>query len=206
MAIMAKRTVMTLFTKPNDLYSHQVRIVLAEKGLNPEIVIVEDGEPIPASLLKFNPYGTCPSLFDRELGLYEADIIMEYIDERFPHPPLLPVYPVARAETRKMMYRIKRDFYAIFEQIKITGDQSLKDKLMSSLVQLDAIFASKPFFLSDEFSLLDCVLIPLLWRLQDLEMAIPEHAKGLTDYTQRMFMRSGFQSSLTDEEKQARVA
>src|SRR3989338_9889733 len=116
MAIIAKRTIMSLYSNEDDIYSHQVRIVLAEKGVNVEIMSIRRGEA-PKDLLEINPYGTVPTLLDRELVLYEARIIMEYLDERFPHPPLLPVYPVARAETRKMMHRIESDWYYLMSYI-----------------------------------------------------------------------------------------
>ena len=102
MAIITKRTVMSMYSDHGDIYSHQVRMVLAEKGVNVEIISIEDA-PVPEEVLASNPYGIMPVLIDRELVLYKARIIMEYLDERFPHPPLLPVYPVARAETRKML-------------------------------------------------------------------------------------------------------
>ena len=117
MAIVAKRTIMSLYSDNDDVYSHQVRIVLAEKGVNVEIITGRQGEP-NQDLLALNPYGTIPTLLDRELVLYEARIIMEYLDERFPHPPFLPVYPVARAEARKMMHRIEQDWYDLMCNIK----------------------------------------------------------------------------------------
>ena len=116
MAIVTKRTVMTLYSDPRDIYSHQVRIVLAEKGVNVEIKDLLPGEE-SEDLLQINPYYSVPTLIDRELVLYEARIIMEYLDERFPHPPLLPVYPVARAESRKMMFRIEHDWYSLMREI-----------------------------------------------------------------------------------------
>ena len=127
MAIVAKRTVMSLFSCMQDIYSHQVRIVLAEKGVNVEIHPVET-DNLPEDLLDVNPYGSVPTLIDRELVLYQARIIMEYLDERFPHPPLLPVYPVARAESRKMMHRIDNDWYDLVKNIHndVDAEQSRK--------------------------------------------------------------------------------
>src|SRR3990167_3455684 len=117
MAIIAKRTIMSLYSDSDDIYSHQVRIVLAEKGVNVDIISIKKNE-ISDALLAQNPYGTVPTLIDRELVLYEARIIMEYLDERFPHPPLLPVYPVASAESRKLLHRIECDWYALMDQIQ----------------------------------------------------------------------------------------
>jgi RNA polymerase-associated protein len=206
MAIVAKRTIMSLFSDIDDVYSHQVRIVLAEKGVNVEILPVKQGEP-GDDLLALNPYGTVPTLIDRELVLYEARIIMEYLDERFPHPPLLPVYPVARAETRKMIHRVEQDWYYLMNYI--LRDEHLEDaraNLLQSLTSLDPVFSDKAYFLSDEFSLLDCALAPLLWRLPQLGIEISADHKGLTAYMQRVFKRDSFQSSLTDAERQIRAA
>lgn len=206
MAIVAKRTIMSLFSDADDVYSHQVRIVLAEKGVNVEILAAKQDEPND-DLLALNPYGTVPTLIDRELVLYEARIIMEYLDERFPHPPLLPVYPVARAEARKMMYRIEEDWYCLMASIlQAENIEQARANLLESLVSLDPIFADKPYFLSDEFSLLDCALAPLLWRLPKLGLEIGPQYKGLTAYMQRVFKRDAFQASLTDAERQLRAA
>ncbi|WP_019218037.1 stringent starvation protein SspA [Legionella tunisiensis] len=206
MAIVAKRTIMSLYSDNDDIYSHQVRIVLAEKGVNVEILHAKQGEP-PSELVVVNPYGTIPTLLDRELVLYEARIIMEYLDERFPHPPLLPVYPVARAETRKMMHRIEQDWYYLLQRIKAGVEQEeARTHLFDSLVSLEPIFADKAYFLSDEFSLLDCALAPLLWRLPQLGIEIPAKMKGLNAYMQRLFKRDSFQASLTDAERQLRAA
>jgi len=206
MAIIAKRTVMSLFSDNDDVYSHQVRIVLAEKGVNVDIISTKPNA-LPDELLTVNPYGTVPTLIDRELVLYEPRIIMEYLDERFPHPPLLPVYPVARAETRKMMYRIEQDWYTLMHQIQTGKDvEQARIQLRDSLVSLEPVFADKPFFLSDEYSMLDCALAPLLWRLPVLGVTLPEDAPALQAYMQRLFERETFQTSLTDVERQLRVA
>ena len=206
MAIVAKRTIRSLYSDNDDIYSHQVRIVLAEKGVNVDIMLAK-ADDVPSDLLAVNPYGTIPTLIDRELVLYEARIIMEYLDERFPHPPLLPVYPVARAETRKMMHRIEQDWYHLLQFIYAGKDDALaRQRLSDSLISLEPVFADKPYFLSDEFSLLDCALAPLLWRLPQLGIEISEQEKGLTAYMQRLFKRESFQASLTDAERQLRAA
>lgn len=206
MAIVAKRTIMSLYSDNDDVYSHQVRIVLAEKGVNVEIMSAKPSQP-PEDLIAVNPYGSVPTLIDRELVLYEARIIMEYLDERFPHPPLLPVYPVARAETRKMMFRIEQDWYSLRQKI-YHNEQSdeARAHLLESLISLGPVFLDKPYFLSDEFSLLDCALAPLLWRLPQMGLVVSEEEKGLNAYMQRVFNRDSFQASLTDAERQLRVA
>jgi RNA polymerase-associated protein len=206
MAIVTKRTVMTLYTDQSDIYSHQVRIVLAEKGVNVEVVSVDPQNPSD-DLLSLNPYGSVPTLLDRDLVLFEARIIMEYLDERFPHPPLLPVYPVSRAESRKMMFRIEKDWYQLIQAIhQGEGAEQAREELKESLMSLEPIFADKPYFLSDEFSLLDCTMAPLLWRLPTLGIEIDPSAKALHAYMQRLFQRDSFKSSLTEFEKQMRVA
>lgn len=206
MAIVAKRTIMSLFSDVDDVYSHQVRIVLAEKGVNVDIIPSKQSEP-SEDLLSINPYGSVPTLIDRDLVLYESRIIMEYLDERFPHPPLLPVYPVARAETRKMMYRIERDWYVLMHDILSDRDaEAARADLTSSLTSLDKLFADKLFFLSDEFSLLDCALAPLLWRLPKLGITIGQEFKGINGYMQKVFRRESFQASLTEAERQLRAA
>lgn len=208
MAIVTKRTLMTLYSDSKDAYSHQVRIALAEKGVNVEIHQLRQQEK-PQALLEANPYGSVPTLVDRDLVLYEARIIMEYLDERFPHPPLLPVYPVARAESRKLMYRIEQDWYELMREIErqngAKGDKARKH-LLESLVSIDAVFNDKPYFLSEEFSLVDCALAPLLWRLPQLGIEIPKQAKGLIKYMDRLFDRDAFQASLTDIERELRAA
>lgn len=206
MAIITKRTIMSLHSARDDIYSHQVRIVLAEKGVNVDIIPSHVNAPTD-DLLQLNPYGTLPTLIDRDLVLYDARIIMEYLDERFPHPPLLPVYPVARAETRKMMYRIEQDWYSLLNRILNGTDVELAQQLLlESLINIEPVFADKQFFLSDEFSLLDCALAPLLWRLPALGVEIPADAQGLHAYMARLFKRSSFESSLTDAERQLRAA
>lgn len=206
MAIVTKRAIMSLHSGPDDIYSHQVRIVLAEKGVNVEIIPVTAKES-NSDLLAINPYATLPTLIDRDLVLYDAKIIMEYLDERFPHPPLLPVYPVARAEARKMMHRIENDWYSLLHTIIDTNEnQVAKDTLLESLINIEPVFADKPYFLSDEFSLLDCFLGPLLWRLPSLGVVIPQEAVGIHAYMERLFNRASFQESLTSAERQLRAA
>jgi RNA polymerase-associated protein len=206
MAIVTKRTVMSLYSNVDDIYSHQVRIVLAEKGVNVEILPVSIDAP-GEELLTYNPYGTIPTLIDRDLVLYEARIILEYLDERFPHPPLLPVYPVARGETRKMMYRIEQDWYSLMYRILkgVQADEA-RVELKESILSLDRVFSDRPYFLSEEFSLLDCAVAPLLWRLPQLAIEIPKEAKGIKLYMQRVFERESFKVSLTEAEKQIRAA
>lgn len=207
MAIVTKRTVMSLHTAQDDIYSHKVRIVLAEKGVNVDIIPAKKDDP-SQDLLAVNPYATLPTLIDRDLVLYEDKIIVEYLDERFPHPPLLPVYPVARAETRKMLYRIEHDWYSLLHKIIDNSADALEAKqvLLNSLVTLEPVFADKSYFLNEEFSLLDCAMAPLLWRLPSLDIEIPKEVVALNAYMEKLFNRPSFQESLTNAERQLRVA
>ena len=209
MAVAAnKRSVMTLFSGTTDIYSHQVRIVLAEKGVSFEIEHVEKDNP-PQDLIDLNPSQSVPTLVDRELTLWESRIIMEYLDERFPHPPLMPVYPVARGESRLYMQRIEKDWYSLMNVI-VTGSSSEADaarkQLREELLAIAPVFGQKPFFLSDEFSLVDCYLAPLLWRLPTLgvEFSGPG-AKELKGYMTRVFERDSFLASLTEPEREMRL-
>jgi RNA polymerase-associated protein len=204
MAVSAnKRAVMTLFSSANDMYSHQVRIVLAEKGVNVDIHTVTP-ENLPEDLYEVNPYGTVPTLIDRELGLYRANIIVEYLDERFPHPPLMPVYPVARGRSRLMMDRVETDWYTLAKQI-MSGDDSARQDLKEGILAIAPIFAETPYFMSEEFSLVDCYLAPLLWRLPALGIELDgAGSKEIKTYMLRVFERESFQASLTEEEREIR--
>lgn len=207
MAVIAKRTVISLFSD-ETIYSHQVRIVLAEKGVTAEFFPVKQNA-MPKELLEINPYQMVPTLIDRELVLWDTQIIMEYLDERFPHPPLLPVYPVGRAEVRKMIFRIRRDWYPLLHAIEADNGSEAEEartELRDSLIQIAPIFANKPFFLSEEFSLLDCCIAPLLWRLPKLQIELPASAKAVLEYGKRMFARDSFQTSLTERERDQAVA
>lgn len=198
-----KRSVMTLYSSSLDMYSHQARIVLAEKSVSVDVIYVDQQQEKHEDLLDLNPYNTVPTLIDRDLVLYESRIIMEYLDERFPHPPLLPVYPVMRAKLRLMMYRIDRDWYKLVQDIE-TGDaqtqQIARKELQEELTSVSPILEENPYFLSEDFSLVDCVLAPLLWRLPSLGISLPKQAKAMERYAKRLFDRDAFQASLTDLE------
>ena len=204
-----RRSSMTLFSDPMCQYSHRVRIVLAEKGVT---VDIEDIDPksVTEEILEANPYGTLPTLVDRDLALYESNVVMEYLDERFPHPPLLPVYPVARAESRLWIYRIERDWCVLIDQIKASPDSKKADaarkEFRESLVTIAGIFEEMPYFMSEEFTLVDCCLAPMLWRLPELGISLPNnrHVKPLHEYIERLFERPSFQESLTDLEREIR--
>lgn len=201
-----KRSVMTLYSGATDIYSHQVRIVLAEKGVSVDVLSVDANHPCE-DLVDLNPYNTLPTLVDRELVLYQPMVIMEYLDERFPHPPLLPVYPVARAKSRLMIYRIERDWYSLLKRIlsdNAADADVARTELRDGLVSLVPLFDHSPFFLSDDFSLVDCCVAPLLWRLPSLDVHLPSQAKPIMKYAERMFERESFQASLTEAERELR--
>ena len=209
MALVDKRVVMVLYSCHSDPYSHQVRVVLAEKGVNVDIQTYNK-EDLPEKLLDINPYNSLPTLVDRELVLYHAPIIMEYLDERFPHPSLLPIYPVARAESRKMLFRIEHDWYRLMKFIESSDDEELvntaREQLRDSLISLSPVFDDKDYFLSDDFTLVDCCIAPLLWRLPKLGIQLPAQADAIKEYMDRVFNRESFQASLTDVERELRVA
>lgn len=202
---MIKRSVMTLYSGPADLNSQQARIVLAEKGVTVDVLSVDVNQP-DEDLLSLNPYGNFPTLVDRDLVLYDVDVIMEYLDERFPHPPLLPVYPIARAKSRLMLRRIETDWYSLARIIegnttpaqKETARKSLRDML----VTLAPVFGESDYFLSEEFTLVDCRIAPLLWRLPILGIVLPASAKSIGKYQSRVFNRDAFQASLTEVERE----
>jgi len=203
----SKRSVMTLFCGKDELFSHQVRIVLAEKGVTYDTVYIAPGE-LNEELMELNPYNTVPALVDRELVIYESRIINEYLDERFPHPPLMPVYPVARGRARLMMHRIEKDWYPLVEAIRNGGDGSAvaRRDLAEAVLSLAPIFAEATFFMSDEFSLIDCCIAPLLWRLPSMGIELPvAPTKALRAYMARIFERESFQASLTDVERELRL-
>jgi RNA polymerase-associated protein len=202
-----KRSVMTLYSGAIDLLSHRVRIVLAEKGVSYEIINVE-ARGKPEDLLELNPYGSVPTLVDRELALYEPNIITEYLDERFPHPPLMPVYPVARAKARLIIYRFDREMGPLIRKLESTkgGDvRTVAKELASYLVQLVPVFNSSPYFMGDEFTLVDCCIAPILWRLPVWGITFsPAETKAINKYAERVFQRDSFQASLTEAEQELR--
>jgi len=178
--------------------------VLAEKGVGVEISYT-DPSNLPEDLLELNPYGTVPTLVDRELVLYNSHIIMEYLDERFPHPPLMPVYPVSRGQSRLMMHRIEQDWYSLAARIfRGEGDvESARNDLREALLALAPVFGEMPYFMSEEFSLVDCYLAPLLWRLPALGIELNgAGSKEINAYMNRIFSRSSFKASLTDQERE----
>ncbi len=207
MGVVTKRSSMTFFSDGENHYSHRVRIVLAEKGVTVDLLDINPANK-PEELADLNPYNSLPTLLDRDLVLYESKVMMEYLDERFPHPPLLPVYPVARAQSRLWVHRIEKEWSPLADVLD-TAEGKKADKarkeLRESLIGVAPIFADRPFFMSDEFSLVDCCVLPILWRLPAYGIELPEkQVEPLLDYMERCFERDGFQLSLSEAEREMR--
>ncbi len=188
------------FHQKTDIYSHQVRIVLAEKGVAYEIENIAPGS-ISEDLVEVNPRGTVPTLVDRDLVLSNARIIMEYLDERFPHPPLMPVYPVLRAKCRLNMHRIQHDWYSLMDFIDrdptTPEAQKALNQLREEVLALGPVFADSTYFLSEDFSLVDCYVAPLLWKMSSLGVEFTgAGAKAVKAYMSRVFKRESFVQSI----------
>ena len=205
-----RRTSMALFSDPKDHYCHRVRIVLEEKGVVSEIVDT-DNDKLSEELLEVSPYAQLPVLADRDVALYDSVTLMEYLDERFPHPPLLPVYPGTRANMRLYIKRIEKDWCSIYDKL-VGGNlnekekKKAKQKLRSLIVSTAPVFKEKPFFMSEDFSLVDCCIAPLLWRLPLVEIEIPKDTKNrsIHEYMKRVFTRPCFLESLSEFERDIR--
>ncbi len=205
-SIANRRSVMVLYSDTISPASHCVRLVLGEKDINVEINYVEDGER-PEALVEINPYNSVLTLIDRDLVLYDEQIIMEYLDERFPHPPLLPVDPVTRAGNRQLRFRVLKDLYSLIDDIESSDSTKVSNAQKTMKDNLTAIvpaFVHKPYFMSDEYTLVDCCMAPLLWRLPEYGVKLPASARPLEQYADRLFERDAFQSSLSEAEREIR--
>ena len=197
------RNALTLFSARDCVVCHRVRLVLAAKGVSYELAPVDPNNP-PEDLIDLNPYHSVPTLVDRDLVLYAASVVSEYLDERYPHPPLMPIDPLSRARLRLAMLRIEHEWVPQIQAIQHgakaqaeTGRKRLKELLLASL----PLFKASRFFLNPEMSLADCAMAPIVWRLPALGIALPKDAKAIEDYGQRIFRSSGFTRSLTPEER-----
>jgi len=205
-SVATRRSVMVLYSDTIGPVGHGVRIVLAEKDINVEINFVDDGRP--EELAELNPYDSILTLIDRELVLYDEQIIMEYLDERFPHPPLMPVDPVSRANNRQLRYRVMRDLYSLVDDLYNDNDiaaANARKDLRDHLTAIAPAFSQKPFFMSDEYSLVDCCMAPLLWRLDHYGIKLPTSAKEINAYAERLFSRGAFKTSLSEKEREMRL-
>lgn len=197
---------MTLYSGTVCPYSHRTRIVVFEKDIECQVVFVDEKKK-PRELADLNPYNDVPTMSDRDLVLYGSHIINEYLDERLPHPPLMPVDPVTRAKARLLLMRFDRDWYDILGDIT-TDDKKqtvrARNTIRDGLTVISPLFKQQQFILGDEFSLVDCSLAPLLWRLPALGIELPKQARSILDYAERLFERKSFQQSLTEQEKELR--
>jgi len=199
------RSTMALYSSNRGIHCHRVRFVLAEKGINVEIIGVSDDESAAADLAELNPYNETPTLVDRDLLLYNACVINDYLDERYPHPPLMPVDPVSRARLRLVHHRVLRDWYPLAEEIEnTTGRKAEKARLQlkESIVAANDLFKHANFIISDELSLVDCTLVPLFWRLQVYGINLGKPGATVQGYIKRLISRPSFKASLTRAERE----
>lgn len=198
---------MTLYSSPTCYHSHRTRMVLAEKNIAIDVVDVEGGN-LPEDLLDLNPYHSVPTLVDRDLVLYDSRVIIEYLDERFPHPPLMPVDPVTRAQFRLALFRIERGWYVLADELLKATDRKqaarIRKQLEESIVGSSDVFAARRYFLSDEFSLVDCSIAPILWRLPAFGIELKGSVQPIRRYMDLVFARRSFQDSLSDAEQEMR--
>ncbi len=197
---------MTLYSDPNCAQSHRVRIVLGEKDLVFNVVNVNNNDN-NEDLIALNPNNTTPTFVDRNLVLYESRVIMEYLDERFPHPPLMPVDPVIRAKTRMVLHYIEKDLYGLLDDLKSSGEKkssAAKAKLEENLMFSLNFLQGNRFFLSDDFTIIDCSIAPILWRLPEYGIELPKSGKPIIKYADRIFERSSFIDNLSEQEEEIR--
>lgn len=196
---------MNLYSGTTDPFSHRCRIVLYEKGMDFEVIDV-DLYAKPEDMAVINPYNRVPVLVDRDLVLYEANIINEYIDERFPHPQLMPPDPILRARARQFLHTFEQEIFVHLPTLEkqTRGTDEAQAQVRDQLVQLAPMFAKQKFLLGDEFSMLDVALAPLLWRLEHYGIDLPRAAAPLMKYAERIFSRTGFIEALTPSEKMMR--
>ena len=202
-----RRSMMGLYSGNTCIRSHQVRIVLAEKGILTEINNIE-GSDVPEDLMALNPYVSLPTLIDRELVLYDSRVIVEYLDERYPHPPLLPVSPVERAKLRLGLATLERDIVgpavALDAVLGTRAENAHRKKLKSLLASSADLFGIQQFFLSDDFTIVDCVIAPILWRLDLFGIELSDDQKMIKAYMERIFSRKAFKDSMTEDEEEMR--
>jgi len=198
---------MNLYTSASSILCHRTRIVLNEKDIVHEVVQV-DPKKLPEDLIDLNPYGSLPTLVDRDLVLYNSRVIMEYLEERFPHPPLMPVGPVQRAQTRLALFQVEQDWYPLVDIIETKGEKAVvkaKKELTESIASVAEIFSAMPYFLSEDFTLVDASVAPILWRLRHYGIEMPKEAQAINSYADRLFEREGFVLSLTESERELRL-
>jgi RNA polymerase-associated protein len=197
---------MTLYSGTTCPYSQRCRIVLFEKGMDFQVIDV-DMTNKPEDLAVINPYNRVPVLVERDLVLYEANIINEYIDERFPHPQLMPADPVMRARARLFLHNFEDQLFDHIDDIE-SDDPKVAEKargiVRDNLTQIAPIFNKQEYMLGDEFSMLDVAIAPLLWRLGHYGIELPKQAAPLLKYAERIFSRPAYIEAMTPSEKAMR--
>lgn len=197
---------MRLYSGTTDPYSHRCRIVLFEKGMDFEVIDV-DLMNKAEDVATINPYNKVPVLVERDLVLYEANIINEYIDERFPHPQLMPPDPVMRGRARLLLHRFEQELYSQVDMIEhgvVKSADRARAVIRDNLTQFAQILTRQKFLLGDEFSMLDVAIAPLLWRLDYYGIQMGKDAAPLMKYAERLFSRQGFIDALTASERAMR--
>lgn len=199
-----RRSIMTLYSGTDCVLSHACRIVVREKDIECEVVYTDPSDPCQ-ELAEFNPYNETPTLVDRDLVLYDPYIINEYLDERFPHPPLMPVDPVSRAKQRLMIMRLNRDWLGSFKALQADPKNKEAHKVIrDGFIAISPLFTEQEFAMGEEYSLVDVILAPMLWRLPVLNIMLPKQAQAVDEYAERLFARQAFQDSLSDNERDLR--
>jgi RNA polymerase-associated protein len=194
---------MTLYSGTTDPFSQRCRIVLHEKGMDFQIIDV-DVDHKPEDLAVINPYNRTPVLVERDLVLHESNIINEYIDERFPHPQLMPADPVARARARLFLHQVEKDIFSNIEPIEKGTDrqrEKARAHIADALTQIAPMFIKQKYWFGDEFSMLDVAISPLLWRLDHYGISLPKQAAPLMKYAERLFSRPAYIEALPSAER-----
>ena len=195
---------MVLYSGTTCPFSQRCRLVLFEKGMDFEIKDVDLFNK-PEEISVMNPYAQVPILVERELTLYESNIINEYIDERFPHPQLMPADPVMRARARLFLFNFERELFVHVQTLENSNNQKAIEKarlqIRDRLSQLAPILLKSKYMLGDEFSMLDVAIAPLLWRLEYYDIQLPKQAAPLMKYAERLFSRPAYIEALTPSEK-----
>jgi RNA polymerase-associated protein len=136
---------------------------------------------------------------------------MEYLEERFPHPPLMPVYPVIKARSRLLILRLQAEWCNDLDQILLNKESpkvisSLRKNLKEKIISTAPIFNEHPYFMSEDFSLVDCCVAPILWRLPviGIDLSKDKKSKPIYNYMQRVFTQKSFNKSLSEFELEMR--
>lgn len=196
---------MILYSGSTCPFSHRCRFLLYEKGMDFEVKDIDVGN-VPPEILTMNPYGEVPVLEEREFFLYESNIICEYLDERFPHPQLMPAEPVHRARVRLFLFNFERELFSYMKKLEsrqaVDSAKNLaRSRIREQLIAMAPLFVKNKYIFGDEFTMLDVAMAPLLWRLEVYGIELPKSAAPLQKYAERLFSRQSFIDSMTPSEK-----